>query len=172
MSLSSNGKKESNFVKIKKDTALEIERKFLENLFENFLYITGPTRSGTNIISKAISINSSYFHVRKMRKFEYWKKTTSIDCILEEMFRIPLDMLYKKVVSDYVVDIKVRMSVAYQNRNFRKILACKAASQFILGSDMLDSENYTFWTIKTNDYLGLKLFKDVFKKDKSCFCNT
>ena len=107
-----------------------------------------------------------------MKQYEYWKKTTSIDCILEEMFRIPLDMLYKKIVSDYVDDIKVRMSVAYQNRNFRKILACKAASQFILGSDMLDSENYTFWTIKTNDYLGLKLFKDVFKKDKSCFCNT
>jgi len=42
MSLSSNGKKKSNFVKIKKDTALEVERKFLENVFENFLYITGP----------------------------------------------------------------------------------------------------------------------------------
>ena len=169
MSLPSNGKIKSNFVKIKKDTALEVERKFLENLFENFLYVAGPARSGTNIISRAININSSYFNIRKMKQFEYWEKTTSIDCILEKMFRIPFDMLYKKIESDYVDDIKVRMSVAYQNRDFRKMLACKAASQFIHGSDMIDSENYTFWTMKANDYLGLKLFKDSLKKTKVVF---
>jgi hypothetical protein len=92
-----------------------------------------------------------------MKQYEYWKKTTSIDCILEKMFRIPFDMFYEKIESDYVDDIKVRMSVAYQNRDFRKMLACKAASQFIHGSDMIDSENYTFWTMKANDYLGLKI---------------
>ncbi len=97
------------------------------------------------------------------------KRQLALIAFLKKMFRIPFDMFYEKIESDYVDDIKVRMSVAYQNRDFRKMLACKAASQFIHGSDMIDSENYTFWTIKTNDYLGLKLFKDSLKKTKVVF---
>jgi hypothetical protein len=97
------------------------------------------------------------------------KRQLALIAFLKKMFRIPFDMFYEKIESDYVDDIKVRMSVAYQNRDFRKMLACKAASQFIHGSDMIDSENYTFWTMKANDYLGLKLFKDSLKKTKVVF---
>ena len=48
------------------------------------------------------------------------KRQLALIAFLKKMFRIPFDMFYEKIESDYVDDIKVRMSVAYQNRNFQK----------------------------------------------------
>jgi hypothetical protein len=169
MSISSNSKK-CNFVKIKKATALKVERKFLENIFENFLYIVGPARGGTSVFWRAITSNPNIFPVRKkIKKFDYWQKVTDIDYIFEKMFRIPFDMLYEKIESDYVDDIKARMAVAYQNADIRKILACKSASDFVMNSDTKGPGNYTCWAMKANDFNELKLYKDALKKAKYIF---
>ncbi len=170
MSLSSNSKLKCNFVKIKKDIAFEIERKFLEKIFENFLYIIGPARGGTTVFWRAIISNSNIFPVRrKNKKFDYWQKTTDINYVSEQMFRIPFDMLYEKTESDYVDGIKARMAAAYQNSDIRKILACKSASDFVLNSDTKGLDNYTCWAMKANDFNELKLYKDALKKAKYVF---
>jgi len=170
MVLRSDIEENRSFLKIKKDTALEIERSFVEKLFEDFLYIVGPARSGSRVFSEAINVNPRFFSARmKMRRFECWKKTNDIDYILERMFRIPFDLLYEKIESDYVDDLKVRLSDAYKNGNFRKILACKAATHFIMDSESMDPSKYTYWTMKSNDFLGLNLCKDALKKSKYVF---
>lgn len=156
--------------KINKDVALEIERNFVEKLFEDFLYIIGPARSGTRIFAMSIGVNKRLFRVRmKMRKFEYWGKTDNIDYIIKNMFRIPLELLYEKVEPDYVEDLKARISDAYKDRNYREILACKAAVHFIIDSETTDPSKYTHWVMKSNDFLGLSLFKDALNKSKYVF---
>jgi hypothetical protein len=170
MGLSSNSNKKCDSVKIKKDTAFEVERKFHEELFEDFLYIIGPARGGTSVFWRAIVSDSNIFPVRrKVKKFDYWQKMDNIDFVFEKMFRIPFDMLYEKIESDYVDDIKARISAAYKNGDIRKILACKSASDFVMNSEMKSPHNYSCWAMKTNDFNELKLYKDALKKAKFVF---